>query len=288
MARFLFITFKYFLLFALIYLKVRSNLWKSDFKMPLNINSEHFLGFTNILLNFLILLLALNLLKIGAVSLYRRRQKLPPDKPDNVMVGIQNIYILLTSAVVLVTSLSFFGVDIRSLFTGLTIVAAAIAIITKDYIANIISGIAISFSDEISIGDYVKIAEYKGKVMDISISRIALLNDDDDTIYIPNNTVFISNIINYTKKGIRKVSIEFEMNLEFLDTIEGLEKDLVECLSDYHSNIEDGSFTLKIVDIKKDSLDLNFQYMLKSINRELEREIRKKTVRRVVNHIGTK
>lgn len=288
MARFLFITFKYFLLFALIYLKVRSNLWKSDFKMPLNINSEHILGFTNILLNFLILLLALNLLKVGAVSLYRRRQKLPPDKPDNVMVGIQNIYILLTSAVVLVTSLSFFGIDIKSLFTGLTIVAAAIAIITKDYVANIISGIAISFSDEISIGDYVKIAEYKGKVMDISISRIALLNDDDDTIYIPNNTVFISNIINYTKKGIRKVSIEFEMNLDFLDTIESLEKDLIECLSDYHSSIEDGSFTLKIVDIKKDSLDLKFQYMLKSINRELEREIRKKTVRRVVNHIGTK
>ncbi len=288
MARFLFITFKYFLLFALIYLKVRSNLWKSDFKMPLNINSEHFLGFTNILLNFLILLLALNLLKIGAVSLYRRRQKLPPDKPDNVMVGIQNIYILLTSAVVLVTSLSFFGIDIKSLFTGLTIVAAAIAIITKDYVANIISGIAISFSDEISIGDYVKIAEYKGKVMDISISRIALLNDDDDTIYIPNNTVFISNIINYTKKGIRKVSIEFEMNLDFLDTIEGLEKDLVECLSDYHSSIEEGSFALKIVDIKKDSLDLKFQYMLKSINRELERDIRRKTVRRVVNHIGAK
>ncbi len=288
MARFLFIAFKYFLLFALIYLKVRSNLWKSDFKMPLNINSEHFLGFTNILLNFLILLLGLNLLKIGAVSLYRRRQHLSADKPDNVMVGIQNIYILLTTAVVMVTSLSFFGIDIKSLFTGLTIVAAAIAIITKDYIANIISGIAISFSDEISIGDYVKIAEHKGKVMDISISRIALLNDDDDTIYIPNNTVFISNIINYTKKGIRKVSIEFEMNLEFIDTIEGLEKDLIECLSDYHGSIEEGSFALKIVDIKKDSLDLKFQYILKGINRELEREIRRKTVRRVVNHIGSK
>ncbi|MCF8246174.1 MAG: mechanosensitive ion channel family protein [Saprospiraceae bacterium] len=288
MARFLFIFLKYLALFALIYLKVRSNLWKGDFNLPLNINSEHLLGITNILLNFLILLLGLNLLKIGAVALYRRRQNLPADRPDNVMVGIENIYILLTTAVVLIAFLSFFGIDIKSLFTGLTIVAAAIAIITKDYIANIISGISISFSDEISIGDYVKIAENKGKVMDISISRIALLNDDDDTIFIPNDTVFTSNIINYTKKGIRKVSIEFEMNLTFLDTIEELENDLIECLCDHHGSIEEGSFELKIVEIKKDSLDLKFQYTLKSINRELERDIRRKTVRRVVNHIGKK
>ncbi|MBI1224868.1 MAG: mechanosensitive ion channel [Bacteroidetes bacterium] len=288
MARYFFILLKYLALVALIYLKVRSTIWEGDLSLPFLTSSKHFLSLTNILINFLILLLGLNLLKIGAVGLYRRRQHLPPNKPDNVIVGIQNIYILLTSAVVLITALSFFGIDIKSLFTGLTIVAAAISIITKDYIVNIISGIAISFSDEISIDDYIKIAEHKGKVIDITISRIALLNDDDDTIFIPNNTVYISNIINYTKRGIRKVSIEFELNLTFLDTIEELEDNLIECLSDYHSNIEEGSFMLKIVEIKKDSLDLKFQYTLKSINRELEREIRRKTVRRVVNHIGKK
>jgi small-conductance mechanosensitive channel len=286
---------KLLLLASLVYVKIRSDEWETELgafgKQVFSLTKDtgvKFKDFLNVLLNFSILIIGLHLLTVAATSAYRRRNAIPKDSPNNVILGIQNLYILLSTTVVLITILSFFGIDIKSLFTGLTIVAAAIAIITKDYIANIISGIAISFSDELSIGDYVKIAEQKGKVVDISISRIALLNDDDDTIYIPNNTVFISNIINYTKKGIRKVSIEFEMNLEFLDTIEGLEKDLIECLSDYHSSIEEGSFALKIVDIKKDSLDLKFQYMLKSINRELERDIRRKTVRRVVNHIGAK
>jgi hypothetical protein len=75
------------------------------------------------------------------------------------------------------------------------------------------------------------------------------------------------------------------MNLAFLETIEALEKELIDALEDYHESIEQDSFRLKIVEIKKDSLDLKFQYTLKQINRELEREIRKKTVRRVVNHI---
>jgi len=203
--KYLLFTLKLLLLVALIYAKIRSDEWESQvsalgrqvFSLTKD-NGLKFKSFLNILLYFSILIIGLHLLTVMATSIYRRRNAIPKDRPNNVVLGIQNLYILVSTAVVITTVLSFFGIDIRSLFTGLTIVAAAIAIITKDYIANIISGITISFSDEISIGDYVKIAEYKGKVTDISISRIALLNDDDDIVFIPNNTVFVSNIINFT------------------------------------------------------------------------------------------
>jgi small-conductance mechanosensitive channel len=294
--KYLLFVLKLLLLIGLVYATVRSDEWEE----PLNNMGRRifsltksdrvkFLNVLNILLSFCILILGLHMLAVVGTSVYRRRNNIPKDKPNNVILGIQNLYILLTTAVFIITILSFFGIDIKSLFTGLTIVAAAIAIITKDYIANIISGIAISFSDELSIDDYVKIGEHKGKVTDISISRISLLNDDDDIIFIPNDKVFTSEIINFTKKGIRRVNIEFELALTSLnEKIEDLEADLVECLKDYSDNIEPGSYKLKIVEILKDSLKLKFQYSLKQINRELEREIRRKTVRRVVNHIGKK
>jgi small-conductance mechanosensitive channel len=294
--KYLLFLLKLMLLIGLVYAKVRSDEWEE----PLNQMGRRifsltkgdrvkFLHVLNILFSFCILILGLHLLSVVGTSIYRRRNDIPKDKQNNVILGIQNLYILLSTAIVIITILSFFGIDVKSLFTGLTIVAAAIAIITKDYIANIISGIAISFSDELSIDDYVKIGEHKGKVTDISISRISLLTDDDDIIFIPNNTVFISEIINFTKKGIRRVSIEFELTLTSLSgTIEELEADLIECLKDYADSIEPNTYKLKIVNILKDSLELKFQYTLKSINRELEREIRRKTVRRVVNHIGKK
>ena len=287
MARFLFILSKFILLAGLVFVKLNEEEWALILKPWGKIISKgyKFSDLTHSLLNFFIFALGVNLLVIFLSGVYRRRHRLPRGKADNVLAGLANVYILLMTGAVLMTALSFFGVDSKSLFTGLSIVAAAIAIITKDYVANIISGITISFSDEISIDDYVKIGDHKGKVTDISISRISLLNDDDDIIFIPNNTVFVSDIINYTKKGIRRVNIEFEVNLAFLETIEVLEQELIDALEDYHENIEPGSLPLKIVDIKKDSLDLKFQYTLKQINRELEREIRKKTVRRVVNHI---
>ncbi len=238
------------------------------------------------MIHFAVFALGLNLLLSFLSAVYRRRQKLSENQMDNVLTGLSNIYILAMTGAVIITLLSFFGIDPKNLFTGLTIVAAAIAIITKDYISNIISGITLTFSDEISLGDYVKIGEQKGRVTDITISRIALQSDDDEIIFILHNNVYTSEIINYTKKGIRRVSIEFELNINFLVTIETLEQELIDTLKDYHESIEPGSFRLKIVHIKKDSLDLKFQYTLKEINRQLEREIRKKTVHRVVNHIS--
>jgi len=254
------------------------NDWKDRLSAPLA-------NFTLVLLDFLIFAFAANLLIGLLTAFYRKRKKIPADSVDNVTLGLENIYYILLTGSVIMTVLAFWGIDYVQLFTSLSIVAAAIAIIGKDFIAEIISGIFISFSKEVNIGDYLKIGEYKGKITDINFTKIALLNDDDDVIFIPNSTVFSSEIINYTKKGIRRVNIEFEVNIQHLKTIEELEADLIETLSDYHKHIEKNSFALRTAKISKDSLALKFQYVLYRIDRDLEREIRRKTIRRVVNYV---
>ncbi len=216
---------------------------------------------------------------------YRKRKKIKPERKDNVVQGLDNIYYLVLAGAVIITILGFFGIDFQTLFTSLSIVAAAIAIISKEFLSEIISGIIISFTKDVSIDDYVKIGEHRGKITDINLHKIALLNDDDDLIYIPNNKFFGSEVINYTKRQIKRVSIEFEMDIRFVKTIEELENDLITVLADYHEHIVPGSFYLRIEDVKKDFLALKFQYTLRQLNRELQREIRKKTVRRVINYI---
>lgn len=284
MARKIFITLKTILFALLLYIRAQELSIEKELSSVFKFSSKIEV-FLSVSINFLIFALGFNLLLIFLSFFYRRRQGLKYGKPDNVLMGLDNVYIIVMSGAIVITVLSFFGIDPKSLFTGLSIVAAAIAIITKDFIGNIISGIAISFSDEISIGDYVKIGTHKGNVSDITISRLALLNDDDDLIFVPNTTVFLSEVINYTKRGIRKVNIEFEMKIEYLDTIEHLEQDLTESLSDYKDYIENESIRLKIVEILKDSLHLKFYFILHEVNPEMERQIRKKTARRVVNYL---
>ncbi|MEP6646077.1 MAG: mechanosensitive ion channel domain-containing protein, partial [Saprospiraceae bacterium] len=179
-----------------------------------------------------------------------------------------------------------FGIEIYKIFTTVSIVAAALAIISKDFIADIISGIVISFSKEISIDDFVKIGEHKGKIVDINIAKTALLNEDDDIIFMPNSTVFTSDVINYTKKQIKKTSIDFEAPSSHVISIEELEDQLIEALNEYHHLIEPNSYFLRVVNIKKDYLVLKFQYSLIQFSREMERQIKRKAIRAIVKIIS--
>ncbi|HMQ59862.1 MAG TPA: mechanosensitive ion channel [Flavilitoribacter sp.] len=237
------------------------------------------------LAGFVIFALSSNLLVVGLTWLYRRQKKLSKNKIDNVIAGLENIYYLLVAGAVIMTFASFFGLDSKTLFTSLSIIAAAIAIISKEYVSEIISGIIIVFSKQLSIGDYVKIGEHKGRITDLMLTKLALLNDDDEVVFLPNAKVYSNEIINYTKREIRRVSIPFEITLASLRTIEELERDLVKALHDHNEFIEPKSYYLRIVDIRKDSLLLKFQYVILHRDREMEKEIRKRTVRRVVNYV---
>ncbi len=237
------------------------------------------------IISFLFFLIVVNIITGVLIMIYRLRKNLPYKYTDNVTNGINNLYYLIITFGIISMILGFWDIDVKSLLTSLSIVAAALAIISKEYVNSIISGFIISFSHEISIDDYVKISGYKGKILDISLSKITLLNDDDDIIYIPNDKVYLGEIINYTKREIRKVSIDFELSLDYFTNMEVLEKTLIDSLKDYKSYIEEDSFNVKVVDVKHDFLYLKFQYTLKEINRDVERQIRKQTIRQIVNNI---
>jgi small-conductance mechanosensitive channel len=268
---------RFTLLASLYYLKNLLETYK------LNIAQAYF--FFDSIIEFLILLTIVNIVTAALIMIYRLRKNIPYKFTDNVINGINNLYYIIVTFGLILMFLGFWGIDFKSLLTSLSIVAAAIAIISKEYVSGIISGIIISFSKEINIDDYVKISDHKGKITDINLTKVSLLNEDDDVIYIPNDKVYMSEIINYTKKEIKKVSIDFELNIQYHTTIEQLEQNLADSLRDFHQYIEPDSFNIKIVDVHHDFLSLKFQYKLKEINRDIERLIRKKTIRLIANSI---
>lgn len=246
--------------------------------------SRFFYNMTAFLLFATGLNLAISLLMIA----YRIRKDMPYNGQDNITTGVQNIYVLIIALVIIFFVLSLWGVDVKTLFTSLSIVAAAIAIVSKEFISSIIAGFVIVFSKQLSIGDYVKIGDQKGKVIDITLTKLALLNEDEDLIFISNDAAYHSEVINYTQGEINRVSISFELNANFQGTVEELEENLIKELNEYRDQIDPMSFNLRIVDVKKDSIGFKFQYSLDKIDRMLEKEIKRKTVRRVLNYIKSK
>ncbi|HEX5112982.1 MAG TPA: mechanosensitive ion channel domain-containing protein [Saprospiraceae bacterium] len=239
----------------------------------------------HILLRFAMFLFGLSLVVRLLAMIYRHRKHIPYNKKDNVTIGLSNISILVVTIYTVISFFELLGLSPKDIFTSLSIVAAAFAILSKDFITDIISGIAISFGKEISIDDFVKIGELRGKIIDINITKTALLNEDDDLIFLPNSTVFRGDIINYTKKQIKKTNIDFEVPTGSFHSVDDLEEQLIKSLAEYHHLIEPNSYLLRVVHIRKDFIAFKFQYNLIQFTREMERQIKRKCIRSVVKII---
>jgi small-conductance mechanosensitive channel len=237
---------------------------------------------------FLIFYIAINITANVIKYFYSKKNKIKKGKKNNVHFGIENIANFTIGIGLLLTIISLFGVNPKELITSLTIVAAALAILSKEYIIDFLSGIYLSFSNTFEINDYVKIDNQKGKVVEINMLKVKILNDDDDTVNIPNSKVHYNEIINYTKRDARLMTVDFQIALKYISNIEELEKEIILSLEGFSDYIEPQSYNLRVVEMKMDYLEVKFQYTLISVDMDLQRKIRKKTIREVFNFISSK
>ena len=238
-----------------------------------------------IFINFLMFYLGIDTARLLINILYKKRKHLALNHNDNFTLGVQHMRSVVMFFSFAFSILLLFDINIKEVFTSLSIVAAAIAIISKDYISNLINGMIITFSNQISLNDYVQIGLHKGKINTIGLINVSMLSDDDDMIYIPHNTIFATEVVNFTKKDSKKTSIEFELDLHYLPTVNDLENNLIKTVQEFKDHIQEDSYHLKIVSIQKDTVSLKFQYLVQKRDRVLEKTIRKNTIREVLDYI---
>ena len=233
-----------------------------------------------------IYLLSIDFIKNLILFFYRTSKKIPYPFRDNFILGIHNVFLLLYTLGLLLLVLVVANIQIGNFIFSVSIVAAALAIISKEYLNDIIGSMLMTFSNEIEIGDKVKIGENKGVIQNMSLTKTSILTDDEDLIYFPNNKLYNMEILNYTKRAIKKTSISFEIPVGKVSDFEELEGMLANSLKEYADKIQNDSFYLRIVEIKKDYIAFKFQYILNTPNHDLEREIRRKIIRQIFHLIN--
>ncbi len=219
---------------------------------------------------------------------YRIRNKIEFKNSDNIIAAISNAFKIIVYISIFFLFLRYNGVSPIQFFTSISIVAAAIAIVSKDYLTSIISGFFISFTKIINIGDYISIGSIKGIVKEIKLTKLFLENDQGELIILGNEKVFLSDIVNHSKSNKRRVSLEFELQPSELYDIEQLEESLKNSLSEFDEQIVSNSFSLRIDNIFIDKICITLFYTLEKLEPAIENEIRKKTIRNLIKLIQSK
>lgn len=275
MRRFIWEFFKWFILGAAVYIRIAD---------PFLFHQSYASNILQTFVNFIIFVFGAKLL-LQIVEYYLHQRDYPS---ANITLGLRNIYYIFVAFALLMLALGLVGIDYKTLFTSLSIVAAAIAIVTKEFIAEIVCGIVMSFSKRILINDYVKIGDMKGKILDMGLHKITFLNEDDDIIFIPNSTVYNSEIINYTQSDQRRINIDFQLVIAQVDNFEQLEQEIREVLSEFSEQMEPSSFVLKITNLTKDVVDLKLLFTAKASESEHIRDLRRRATRRMLNFVKSK
>lgn len=113
-------------------------------------------------------------------------------------------FIIIALAICIV--LDVWGFNINGFITGLGIGGAALALSTKDALANIVGGFVIILDKPFSIGDYIKTSNVEGVVEDITFRSTKIRTLDKALVTEPNSKLSNSAIINWTKRNMRRIN----------------------------------------------------------------------------------
>ncbi|WMJ73137.1 mechanosensitive ion channel [Cytophagaceae bacterium ABcell3] len=258
-----------------------------EYAQPGLIRSESF-RLASSLMFLITTLLLVSIIRMVVVYFYVKRKRRHISYKDNFIIGINQIASLLYFFTGVVAVFIFFRIHPGEIFTSLSIFAVALTLIFKDYISNMINGMVVMFSNQLALNDFVRISNHTGKIIDITLKNIILKSEDENLVYIPNNTIFVSDVVNFSKGRNEKVGVEFELPANSTNNPDEINSYLQEKVSKYASFIKGGSALLRVLRISKESICFRFEFVLVRKNPQLESEMKSYINEQVVYYIQKK
>lgn len=85
--------------------------------------------------------------------------------------------------------LSYAGVALSSLVATSAVITAVLAFAMQDTLGNILGGIAIQVDNSLEVGDWVKLDDLSGQVVDIQWRYTAILTRNGEKVVVPNSAL---------------------------------------------------------------------------------------------------
>ena len=123
------------------------------------------------------------LIRLGATLLFRLvLPKLLLDLPRIV----EDLFVTALAAAWLLYWLHGAGLDLSSLLATSAVITAVLAFSMQDTLGNVLGGVVLQLDSSLRIGDWVKIDDISGQVVDVRWRHTAIETRNRETVVIPN------------------------------------------------------------------------------------------------------
>ncbi|TKX29152.1 mechanosensitive ion channel family protein [Campylobacter estrildidarum] len=184
----------------------------------------------NIIYAILIAWLVLKVLDgYGVILVSKLAQKSEKKEVVNLVIKILYFVIIIIALLYVLARLGF---NISAIIASLGIGGLAVALATKDIIANFFASILLLFDNSFNQGDWVEVSGIEGTVVEIGLRKTTIRTFDNCLVFLPNSTIMGANIKNWSKRRMGR-HIKMYLGVGYDATPEKLDnciKDLKELL----------------------------------------------------------
>lgn len=147
-------------------------------------------------------------------QLLKRKARAAGDLKDHSLVVFFRDFlkaILVIVGFLMVLKIAF-GYNVSSLWTGLGLAGAALALATKESIENLIASFIIFFDKPFMAGDVLKVNNISGTVEKIGLRSTRIRTELKTYVTVPNKQMVDSIVDNQTLRTQRKAEIRLQLN----------------------------------------------------------------------------
>jgi small conductance mechanosensitive channel len=154
----------------------------------------------------------------------------------------------------LLIALSQLGISLGPLLAGLGIAGFVIGFALQDSLANFASGMLILLYRPFDVGDLVEVGSGTfGTVSEMSLVNTTILTLDNQTLIVPNNSIWQNVIKNVTAQKIRRVDLTF--GIGYSDDIPKAEKILTDIIESHEAVLKDPEPFVRLHELGESSVN---------------------------------
>lgn len=149
-----------------------------------------------------ILLLGLLLIRLAGLTLFRALLPAVALHPPRIL---EDILIVLGYIGWGLVRLRYAGLDLSGLVTTSAVITAILAFAMQDTLGNILGGLALQLDNSIRIGDWIKIDDVIGRVIEVHWRHTALRTTNGEIVVLPNSLLMKSKVIVVGSEQVQQV-----------------------------------------------------------------------------------
>lgn len=99
------------------------------------------------------------------------------------------------------------GIPVTSFLALFSVVGLAVSLAVQGVLSNLAGGVIILASKPFALGDYIESDAVSGTVKEIGFLHTRMISPEGKMIFVPNNLLYNSKLINYTSAGKRRIDL---------------------------------------------------------------------------------